>query len=131
MRHLKLALLAALVLSLSSCEMVAAHLATDFSIRPEPTALKVEQGSKASVMLKVSRPAFVDVLPLPIGVRLENPPVGVSAEDVMIEPGGDEAALVITVASTAPVGGPEVLKLFASNGFVSKTAELKLTVLPQ
>ena len=120
------AALALLVGVLSSCEMLVARAASDFSLSVEPQTLELRRGESAQVKVVISRP--VDLAPLPVNVRLDDPPSGVTAAPVAIEAGDNDGVLELQVDAAAPLG-EVTLEIFGSNSLAAQTAELSLTVL--
>lgn len=98
----------------------------EFNLGLSAEEVVLEQGGEATVTVSVSY-----VIPLyarPVTVKLLDPPDGVTAKDVEVF--ADRGVLRLRAERDAPLTAePVTLTLGATNGQVSKTRELALTVV--
>jgi hypothetical protein len=116
--------------ALTSCGEVAVVAAMQFEMTATPAQLSVRQGEEGQLTVTVKRLLPGGVSPVPILVRLNGPPAGVSADPVTLGPGQSEAALKVRVTAGATPGGPVNLAVQGKAGLVTKTAAVALTVTP-
>ena len=98
----------------------------ELSLRLAEDALWLRRGEAASVSFSLEPAEALETIAI---VRARDLPEGVTAADVVLEPGaGAEGALVLTASSNARTGGPQAIEVEAVVGDVTRTATLDLTV---
>lgn len=126
MRTVAVCLVAALVpLTLTSC----ATLVMDFNVTLTPTALSVAAGQEGEVTVTISHLIPIDVVPMPITVTIHDPPDFITSQVLDMPAGITSDELTFTVAPGAPLGGPVIVEVRASNGMKTKELTFELTVI--
>lgn len=96
---------------LSSCQLAAGYLATDFSLSAEPPELTLARGSSEDLTVHVDRILPIDASPFPVLVTLHRTPDGVTLEadeeGVHIPSGIDEEVLTLRASADAELGEHE------------------------
>lgn len=125
------ALAVACALPLAGCGALLANAGMDFSIAIEPAEITAAKGSKFEVTVTVSRPASLEVIPLPVVVTLHDGPDFLTAVDLEIPPGIDEDTMTFEVSGDAQIGETEknLVRVRATNGVKTKEATFTVTVV--
>lgn len=116
---------------LSGCGLLAAQLATQFSLSVEPEELTAARDGSEEVVVGVSRPLGIDLTPIPVILTLHRAPDGVSlgdVDEVQIPSGIDEETISLHVSADAELGEHEVV-FRGTNTVRTEEATLTLTIV--